>query len=46
MPKHILIINNDPDVLDILREILIYEGYVVTTAEQTSDIISGSKKST
>jgi CheY-like chemotaxis protein len=38
--KKILIIDNDPAVLDMMQEALNYAGYEVSTAEDTHDIFS------
>ena len=33
MPEHILVIEDDPQIADLLRRGLIYEGYSVTVAD-------------
>ena len=37
--KHVLILDNDPDVLDIMQEALTYEGLHVTCVAETNDIL-------
>jgi CheY-like chemotaxis protein len=36
--KRILVIDNDPAILDVMQEALTYEGFEVTTVEGTQDI--------
>ena len=36
--KRILILDNDPDVLDVMQEALSYEGFDVSCAGETNDI--------
>jgi len=36
--KHVLIVDNDPDVLDIMQEALTYEGLHVTGMAEANDI--------
>jgi DNA-binding response OmpR family regulator len=38
--KHVLILDNDPDVLDIMQEALTYECLGVTCADDASDIFN------
>jgi DNA-binding response OmpR family regulator len=40
MSKSILIVDNDPAILDAMQEVFSYEGYDVVVAEGTEDIIS------
>ncbi|WP_460680613.1 response regulator [Mucilaginibacter koreensis] len=40
MPRKILIIDNDEDILDVLQEALNYEGFEVVTAMDADDILS------
>jgi DNA-binding response OmpR family regulator len=40
MKKHILIIDDDQDILEITRDLLLYMGYTVTTLNEVSDIIA------
>jgi DNA-binding response OmpR family regulator len=37
--KHVLILDNDPDVLDIMQEALTYEGLHVTCIDEGNDIL-------
>jgi DNA-binding response OmpR family regulator len=37
--KHVLILDNDPDVLDIMQEALTYEGIDVTCVDEGNDIL-------
>jgi len=39
MLKRILVIDNDPGILDAMQEVLIYEGYEVMVKEDASDIL-------
>lgn len=39
MSKSILIVDNDPGVLDVMQEVFSYEGYQVVVTEGTEDII-------
>ncbi|MEZ2334870.1 response regulator [Mucilaginibacter sp. RCC_168] len=38
--KKVMIIDNDLDVLDIMQEALVYEGFTVTAYEHTNNILS------
>jgi CheY-like chemotaxis protein len=38
--KHVLIIDNDPEVLNVLKDILNYDGYLVTAKQDVQDILS------
>ena len=38
MIKRVLILDNDPDVLDAMQEVLNYSGFEVKTIEETNDI--------
>lgn len=40
MLKRILVIDNDPGILDAMREVLNYEGYEAIVKEETSDILT------
>ncbi|RYE35736.1 MAG: response regulator [Sphingobacteriaceae bacterium] len=43
MLKKVLILDNDPGILDMMDEVLRYEGFSVKTLESTDDIISTVK---
>jgi DNA-binding response OmpR family regulator len=38
MIKRVLILDNDPDVLDAMQEVLVYSGFEVKTIEDTDNI--------
>jgi CheY-like chemotaxis protein len=38
--KKVMIIDNDLDVLDVMQEVLIYEGFSVTAYQRTDNILS------
>jgi len=40
MLKRILVIDNDPGILDAMQEVLQYEGYEVVIKEDTTDILA------
>lgn len=40
MIKRVLILDNDPDVLDAMQEVLNYSGFEVKAIEETNDIFS------
>lgn len=40
MGKSILILDNDPSILEVMEEALSYEGFFVNTFKETEDIIS------
>ncbi|MGI4750619.1 MAG: response regulator transcription factor [Janthinobacterium lividum] len=40
MGKSILILDNDPSILEVMEEALSYEGFCVNTFKETEDIIS------
>ena len=40
MLKRILVIDNDPGILDAMQEVFQYEGYEVVTEQDTSDILA------
>lgn len=40
MLKRILVIDNDPGILEAMQEVLIYEGYEVLVKEDAGDILS------
>jgi len=39
MLKRVLVIDNDPGILDAMQEVLIYEGYEVMVKEDAGDIL-------
>lgn len=44
MLKRILVIDNDPGILDAMQEVLMYEGYEVMVKEEASDILAMVQK--
>ncbi|MGI4728123.1 MAG: response regulator [Janthinobacterium lividum] len=40
MLKRVLVLDNDPGILEVMEEVLCYEGFSVKTFEETDDIIS------
>jgi DNA-binding NtrC family response regulator len=40
MIKRLLILDNDKDVLEIMQEVFIYEGYEVKALQGTNDIFN------
>ncbi len=44
MVKKVLVLDNDPGILEVMEEALSYEGFQVNVLEETDDIISTIKK--
>lgn len=44
MIKKVLVLDNDPGILDVMDEVLSYEGFEVNTLEEADDIIAVIKK--
>jgi DNA-binding response OmpR family regulator len=40
MSKKVLVLDNDPQILDVMNEVLTYEGFSVDTFEDTVDILT------
>jgi DNA-binding response OmpR family regulator len=40
MLKRVLVIDNDPGILDAMQEVLVYEGYEVMVKEDAGDILA------
>jgi DNA-binding response OmpR family regulator len=40
MGKRLLILDNDPDVLEVMQEVFLYEGFEVRTLEYTTNIFN------